>query len=134
MALKLLSRPSPEASLVSAQLIPQRPKIDRLRTKVTLTSPSSRYPADGPSQGLTVVLPLLILQTLLWLHLGLSVAKVPTGDAMLTLCLIKQSATPANADEERSQRYGRGPYWGGIGTNGCIGASGPRVPATTAKA
>ena len=38
-----------------------------------------------------MILPLLILQTLLWPHLGLSVAKVPTGDAMLTLCLIKQS-------------------------------------------
>ena len=70
-------------SLVSAQLIPQRPKVDRLRTKVTLKSPSSptrRWPIP---KGLKVVLPLLILQT----QLGLSVAKVPTADAMLTLCL-----------------------------------------------
>jgi hypothetical protein len=69
--------------LVSAQLIPQRPKVDRLRTKVTLKSPSSAYPPMAHPKRLKVVLPLLILQT----QLGLSVAKVPTAAAMLTLCL-----------------------------------------------
>ena len=78
------------ASLVSAQLIPQRPKVDRLRTKVTLKSPSSptrRWPIP---KGLTVVLPLLILQTLLW-SVGTVSGEGPyrrrDGDALL----IKQS-------------------------------------------
>ena len=89
------------------------------------------YPPMVPPKGFTVVLPLLILQ-LCGGQMGLSVAKVPTADAMLTLCLIKQSATAADA-EERSQGHGRGPHRG-IGTNGCIGAGGPRVPAPTATA
>jgi hypothetical protein len=70
-------------SLVSAQLIPERPKAGRLWTKVTLKSPSSAYRRWPIPKGLKVVLPLLILQT----QLGLSVAKVPTARAMLPLCL-----------------------------------------------
>jgi hypothetical protein len=52
-------------SLVSAQLMPQRPKVDRWRTKVTLKSlpPSRRWPIP---KELKAVLPLLILQTLRW--------------------------------------------------------------------
>jgi hypothetical protein len=42
-----------------------------------------RLPPIAHPKGLKVVLPLLILQT----QFGLSVAKVPTARAMLTLCL-----------------------------------------------
>jgi hypothetical protein len=74
-------------SLVSAQLIPQSPKVDRLRTKVTLKSPSSPYPpmahptrvGSGPAFADSANFAVA--------QLGLSMAKVPTGAAMLRLCL-----------------------------------------------
>jgi hypothetical protein len=63
--------------------------VDRLRTKVTLKSPSSAYPPTGHPKGFKVVLPLLVLQT----QLGLSAAQVPTAAAMLTLCLSSRVRT-----------------------------------------
>jgi hypothetical protein len=76
-------------SALSAQLKPQKPKVDRLRTKVTLKVARAphlacRWPIP---KGLKEVLSFADSANFAVAQLGLSVAKVPTDDAMLTLCL-----------------------------------------------
>ena len=71
--------------------------------------------------------------TLLWL-IGTLGGEGPYPRRDADAFLIKQSAAPADAGEERSRGYGRGPQGRAITANGCFGASGPRVPAPTATA
>jgi hypothetical protein len=74
-------------SVVSAQLIPQGPKVDRLRTKVTFKVPSSPYPPMAHPKRVDSGPAFADSANFAVAQLGLSMAKVPTADAMLTLCL-----------------------------------------------
>jgi hypothetical protein len=134
MALKLLSASSLSAQSRLSSANPAGAKVDPLRTKSHLKVALLPLPGRWPiPEGLKVILPLLILQTLLC-PLGTVSGEGPYRGRDADALLDQAESTPAGAAQERSQGHGRGPYGGGIGTNGCIGASGPRVPASTAAA